>query len=167
MDQNIIPSLDLGPNNEPGIACRRCHEQAGRILVGPALRDREYPVLRDRDLRGISTLEFLRIPWSQLGTWAWMSWLASRAPLPRIQIPRPMGMLTNGQYPLSLLLEGSWRNLTRLGLVFALSLKNVEEVGCRGVNLDQILIWLWLRIRISVILSSLGPYFGNIFEQMP
>ena len=32
--------------------------------------------------------------------------------------------------------------LTRLGLVFPLNLENIEEIGCGGVNLDQVLIWL-------------------------
>jgi hypothetical protein len=32
-------------------------------------------------------------------------------------------------------------------LVFALYLQNIEEVGCCGVDLDQIFICLWLEIR--------------------
>jgi len=36
---------------------------------------------------------------------------------------------------------------TRLVLVFALNLEDVKEVGPRGVDLDQVLVWVGDRIR--------------------
>lgn len=35
---------------------------------------------------------------------------------------------------------------TWLVLVFPLDLQNVEEVGCCGVDLDEILVWCWLGV---------------------
>lgn len=51
---------------------------------------------------------------------------------------------------------------TRLALVFALDLQDVEEVGCGGVDLDEVVIALGDGIREVLDLELAGALKSNI-----
>jgi hypothetical protein len=132
--------LDVGSGDQAGVAGGCSHKHAGSLIEAPALGHRLQPLFGTRDMCGISALAGSKDSVADLeegcaATRQGRGCFKNNARELRASNPR----------------EG-W-----LVLVLAADLQQVEEVGCRGVDGNQILIVLgsgiWKRLDLEVIWS--------------
>jgi len=136
MNENIIALLNVRSHNQSTITCRRSDKQTSGLFERPAIGNRQESILGSADLGRKSTLRRAKDTRSyrKLGVGAIARCGDDCASEFGASNPGKCCIeLVSGEF---ICVEGP----TRLVLIFSLDLQNVEEVGCCGVYLDEILI---------------------------
>ena len=132
--------LDVGSGDQASVAGGCSHKHAGSLIEAPALRHRLQPLFGTRDMRGISALA---------GSKDSVADLVEGCTATR----QGRGCFENDTREL----RASNPREGWLVLVLAADLQQVEEVGCRGVDGNQVLVVLgsgiWKRLDLEIVWS--------------
>lgn len=121
VDKDPVPPLDVGAVDESAVGRGRRDEEARSVLEAPSVRDGEERGLRGEDVRGVGALGRAEDAVTGLEARVGDRGRCCQDCAGEFH-PRDPG-------------QG------RLVLVLALDLEQVEEVGPRGVDLDQVFVW--------------------------